>query len=57
MLQVARISTNPSSDSVSKNFNQLILETLSKKKKKKNLETCMMKMALKIECIRMEEPV
>ena len=32
MLQVARISTNPSSDSVSKNFNQLILETLCKKK-------------------------
>ena len=50
MLQVARISTNPSSDSVSNSFNQLILET------------CMMKMetkgALKIECIiRMEEPV
>ena len=32
MLQVARISTNPSSDSVSNSFNQLILETLSKKK-------------------------
>ena len=55
MLQVARISTNPSSDSVSNSFNQLILETLSQKKK--NLETCMMKMTLKIECIGMEEPV
>ena len=54
MLQVARISTNPSSDSVSNSFNQLILETLSPKK---NLETCMMKMTLKIECIGMEEPV
>ena len=37
MLQVARISANPSSDSVSKNFNQLILETLSKKKKSGNM--------------------
>ena len=55
MLQVARISTNPSSDSVSNSFNQLVLETLSQKKK--NLETCMMKMTLKIECIGMEEPV
>ena len=54
MLQVARISTNPSSNSVSNSFNQLILETLSQKK---NLETCMMKMTLKIECIGMEEPV
>ena len=49
MLQVARISTNPSSNSVSNSFNQLILETLSQKK---NLETCMMKMASKIECIK-----
>ena len=57
MLQVARISTNPSTDWVSNSFNQLILETLSQKKKKKILETCMTKMALKIECIRMEEPV
>ena len=50
LLQVARISINPSTDWVSNSFNQLILET------------CMMKMetkrALKIECIiRMEEPV
>ena len=36
MLQVARISTNPSTDWVSNSFNQLILETLSQKKKKKN---------------------
>ena len=36
MLQVARIPTNPSSDSVSNSFNQLILETLSKIKKKKS---------------------
>ena len=34
MLQVARISTNPSSNSVSNSFNQLVLETLSQKKKK-----------------------
>ena len=50
MLQVARISINPSINWVSNSFNQLILEK------------CMMKMeskrALKIECIiRMEEPV
>ena len=38
MLQVARISTNPSTDWVSNSFNQLILKTLSQKKKKKFLK-------------------
>ena len=38
MLQVARISTNPSSDSVSNSFNQLkFLKLYPKKKKSSNM--------------------